>query len=856
MDIKAKIIELLARPDYAPAKASELVALLELSADAHKAIDEALAELLAAGAVVTIKQDKLCLPRDADLRVGRINFRQSGAAILIPEDGSDAIGVPAEETGVALQGDTVLVRLLPQGKSSWRGKGSRSAGASEGPTARVIRILRRARHQITGTLQRAKQLFHVIPDDPRIVRNIIVADPKSSSLKPAPKVGDKVVVRLEEWKQRHLNPQGEITEVIGRSHQPLTEHAALFITYALEKSFPEAVATQAKQVSVPVGESEVEGRLDLRQMPVFTIDPDDAKDFDDALHLERLEGGRLRVGIHIADVSAYVRPGSHLDREAQRRGNSTYLVGEVVPMLPHELSSGVCSLKEAEDRLTKSVLVTFGPKGEVEKVDFARSVIRSIKRLTYKQAKLFLDEDDLEKIRQAPPPPAHQTGFAGRPLKAMGAQEMKLLQSHIRQMWSIAKRLRQQRMRSGSLDLEMPEAKIYIDAEGYPDRIERVSHDESHQLVEEFMLMANEAVAEALNRQNFPCIHRVHPKPEAEKLDELRDNLQQMGIKVGDLNNSREVAKFLLLTREHPKGVFLRGLFLRSLKQACYRASPDGHFGLSKTDYTHFTSPIRRYADLIVHRVFDAYLYRNALPTAPKVLEATYNVASLQRIAEHISQTEQNSTEAERQSVKNRLLEYFERESKRTPRRAFEAVITDVKNHGFFVELVESMAFGFIHVSGLTNDFYMLSADGQSLVGRKTQMSFAIGDKVRVEVAQVDRFKRQIDFVLLRAEGQTQPPIPRHKTAPAARRSVAAAALVKAPAAPANRSRQREESGASFGLRHGRMPDSALTGGEGGELPLRMARRESKPAVASGRRGGKPQNRPPASSGSRRRRRR
>lgn len=770
MSLKERILELLGQPDYTPLKSPEIFDRIEakyIPQSAKQEFDRSIKELLDHGEVVMVKNDRLCLPRDADLLAGRIHFRQSGTALVFPEDGSEPIGIPAEETGVAMHGDTVLLRLVPaNNQRRYRmGPRGRAIFADQERLGKVIRILMRARTKITGTLAREKNFYHVIPDDPRIIRNILVADPKAHPLSSAqgpgiPKVGDKVVIELGEWKQKHLNPEGKIVGILGRSHEPKTEHAAIFVQYSLEKDFPVEVEAEARKVSIPVTNEQREGRLDLRAMPVFTIDPDDAKDFDDALHMERLEGGRLRVGIHIADVSAYVKTGGALDREAQRRGNSTYLVGEVVPMLPHALSSGVCSLKEGEDRLTKSVLVTFDPRGEIERTEYANTVIRSIKRLSYKQAKIFLDEDDFEKIRNTPPPPAHLTGFPGKPLKTLNNNEMRTLQSHIRQLWSLARRLRSKRMRAGSLDLDMPESKIYLDAKGYPERIVRVEHDESHQLVEEFMLLANEAVAKAFNRQHIAAIHRVHDMPDAAKLDELRETLITMGIRVGDMSSKREVAKFLEMTQSHPKGVYLRGLFLRSLKQACYRASPDGHYGLAMQDYAHFTSPIRRYADFIVHRIFDGYLYRNALPTAPKTPPPTYNVGSLQQIAAHISLTEQNSTEAERQSVKNRLLEFFELETKKTPKNRFEAVITDVKNHGVFVELTESMAWGFIHVSTLQSDFYVLSDDGQALVGRKTQRRLAIGDKVLVEVEKVDRFKRQMDFAFAKESDRTLPPIP------------------------------------------------------------------------------------------------
>ena len=307
-----------------------------------------------------------------------------------------------------------------------------------------------------------------------------------------------------EWKQRHLNPEGEIVDVLGKTHQPDAEFKAILYKYDLDPSFPASVEKQTKKIPSSVQPEDIGNRKDCRELFTFTIDPNDAKDFDDALSLEELDDNKVRIGVHIADVSGYVKPNSPLDIEAQKRGNSTYLVGTVIPMLPHALSNGLCSLVEAEDRLTKSCFITFSPKAEIVDVEFANTVIRSNKRLTYAQAFAFMTEKDLEKVRQMPLPPKHQTGSTGRPLEDLSEGEMKALQAHIGGLWHIASQLRAKRFRKGSLDLEMTEVKIYVDEDGYSDRTEKQSHDKSHQLIEEFMLAANEQIARVMKRQNFP----------------------------------------------------------------------------------------------------------------------------------------------------------------------------------------------------------------------------------------------------------------------------------------------------------------------------------------------------------------
>jgi len=440
MKLHDRILALLRAPHYVPLTEPEIVRALGLARKERNALNLEIRQLLGAGELVQIKNDKLCLPRDADLATGRIQFRQGGSAYVVRERGpsepeKEAVQIPAENTGVAIHGDRVVVRLSDELSSP---RGGRHGGE---PMGRVIRILERTHETLTGNLQRTKLFFYVAPDDPRFVHDICVPDPAGSGVFPVPTIGDKVVVRLDEWTQRNVNPEGTIIARLGRTHEPRAELAAIYHKYRLAPDFPDDVLREARALPVRVGIAELFGRLDYRAVPTFTIDPDDAKDFDDALSVETLPNGDLRVGIHIADVSSYVRAGTALDAEAQRRGNSTYLVGTVVPMLPHELSNGLCSLVEGEDRLTKAVLLTFR-KGRLFNTAFANTVIRSRKRLTYHQAYALLTEDSLDKIRRLPLPPAHQTGSTGRALSDLRREELADLQHWIRQLWAIALRLR------------------------------------------------------------------------------------------------------------------------------------------------------------------------------------------------------------------------------------------------------------------------------------------------------------------------------------------------------------------------------------------------------------------------------
>ena len=750
---------LLISPDYVPARMDEIAQQIDLSTKRELGqLQKIVHKRLQEGTLAKVKKERLCLPKDADLVGGIINFRQSGSAVITVEvpgkKDPEVYEVRAEDTHVAMHRDRVLARKVSQHRGRYRNQRNRTKRGqpSEDRTyVKVIQILDRANSQIVGTLKRSSHSWYVVPDDPRLVQDILVPEPAKLKMKTKPKVDDKVVVKVLEWKQRHLNPEGTIIDVLGKSHHPLAEYKGILIKHDLDPGFPDNVMEEVKALPSRVRKVDIEGRMDCRNLYTITIDPEDAKDFDDAVTLEEQPDGSRRVGIHIADVSAYVKPKTALIREAKKRGNSTYLVGTVIPMLPHALSNGVCSLVEAKDRLTKSVFLTFDKKNTVIKTEFANTVIHSRKRLTYEQAYALLNIDDVEKIKEIPLPAAHQTDFTGRALNGMPDDEIGFLRDLVGKFWDIAKSLRESRMKKGSLDLEMTEVKIFVDAEGYADRMETVQHDESHQLIEEFMLAANEAAAKAIDGAQLPCLYRVHDSPDGEKLGELEETMASFGIPTGDLSNRKHIVSLLKKLKTHPQGYTLKVHVLRSLRQACYRASSDGHYGLCKEDYTHFTSPIRRYSDLIVHQTFDRLLKRMKLPTASAKLDARYSAAQLVGIGEHISITERNSQEAERESVKIKLLEYFDRQVTAEEKVPMEAVITDLKNHGMFIEVTSCMAFGMIRLSSLKDDLYILSGDGQSLRGRRKHREFRVGDKVSVIIETVDRYKRQMNFTI--AEG-------------------------------------------------------------------------------------------------------
>ena len=552
---------------------------------------------------------------------------------------------------------------------------------------------------------------------------------------------DKVLAQFVRWDPPARIPMCKIIRVLGPSDDPLTDHKGILAKYGLSGTFPDKVNKEADSCPEQVSAEDIKNRKDLRNVFTLTIDPLDARDFDDALSVEELKNGECEIGVHIADVSHYVQPGGALDREAQRRGNSTYLVGEVVPMLPHRLSSGICSLVEGEERLVKSVFFVFSKEGKVIRSKISESVILSDKRLTYEQAGLFLRENDLEAIKSAKPPPSRYSGNPGKTLDEISNTLLKNLQLNIRKIASLASLLRTERMRKGSLDLESMEVKILVDDKGEPEKILQSESDESHHMIEEFMLLANERVAVELRKQKLPGVFRVHPDPDPENLEELRAFLQIFGISCGELTGRKEVTKMLNAMNKHPLAQVLRIKFLRSLKQACYRSTPDGHYGLAKNDYLHFTSPIRRYADLIVHRTIEGHVRGNK--------RKKIDMTRLEGTAKHLSVTERNSVDAERESVKDKLLLYYKRDLGKKPPVIHRAMITEISRRGFFIELIETLARGFVPIRTLPRDLgYRVSSNGTALVARNPKLRLKLGQEIGVQIDKVFISDKQLDFRL------------------------------------------------------------------------------------------------------------
>jgi ribonuclease R len=700
--IREQILALLASPNYRPLDKSELAKALGRKSGVRMGLNQALRELERSGEIARIRKNRYVLPAEADLVTGTLSIHQAGYGFLITQKPGDPdIFVAAENTGTAMHSDRVVVRITRDPAYA------RAKGRREG---RVIRILERAHDTIVGTLQHSRNFYYVVPDDPRIVHDVYVQVPPRAPLPKVPTRGDKVVVRLEAWESRHVNPEGDIIELLGPASAPGVDMLSIIRKYDLPTDFPRDVVDEVNRVSETVDARKLDGREDLRKKFIITIDPDDARDFDDAIQVENFDNGGWQLGVHIADVAAYVEPGSALDREARRRGNSVYLPDRVMPMLPERLSNGVCSLNPGVDRLTHSVFITFDKNGVAKRARFAKSVIRSAQRLTYKQAYGILKSSARDQLSE---------------------------QLHL--AWRLASLLRRKRFEHGSLDLDFPEVKVRLDETGKPVRLERIDNDESHQLIEECMLAANEAVARELKMRAVPTIYRVHENPDPEKLAEYREFVLSFSYKVGDLTHRAELQRLLASIRGKPEEQALKIGLLKSLKRARYAPQPLGHYGLAKPNYLHFTSPIRRYADLVVHR---------ALAERRRKHQSRIDMGQIASIAEHISTTERIAADAEIEAVRMKKLEFFQRQLDQRNPQVFRAAIVDVRNYGLVVELPDALITGLVHVSSLANDFYLFEPTQRRLIGRRSRKRFGVGDEVRVFVVRVDAFKRQVDFAI------------------------------------------------------------------------------------------------------------
>ena len=652
-------------------------------------------------------------PRETGTMTGELHMARNGAGFLVDPRTNEATWIEREDLGTALVGDTVTIKVKPPRPSRGFRGGAHESGKS-GPEGHIIRIDARAPRVIVGTLVSLGRFTRVQPLSPTYRQEFLVPDAAGA------KVGDRVVMRFVRWDNPRLAPEGEITDVIGPADDPSLDTRAVMEQYDLPAEFPPEVLAEAERVGVD--EASLEGRLDLRKKFIFTCDPESARDYDDALSLEVDRKGNRILGVHIADVSHFVTPKSALDREAYRRSTSVYLVDKVVPMLPEQLSNGVCSLVPHKDRLAFSTFLTFDAKGNCIARRFAKSVIRSKARYTYEQV--------MAAIAGTEPP-------AGKKAVLKANARKVVLGIH-----ALAQQLRKNRFDQGALDMDVPEADIQVDAKGMMTGIVVRPYDESHQMIEECMVAANEAVAKELWTKGVKILARLHEAPDAEKLEELRGNLAKLGISCGDLSYQANLAKFLKRIKNTPLEGVLSVMVLRSMKRALYSAKEIGHFGLAKKFYAHFTSPIRRYPDLVLHRQLASWIAGEG---------GRLDLGWLNTAALHCSEREQNADDAERsldEIKKFRFLQQVLDNPASGLDNCFEAVVSKCTRYGLFVDLPDLAVGGMVHVSLLSNSYVRWNDFNETLEGGGKV--WKPGTKMNVRVEKIDFDRRLIDFAPVR----------------------------------------------------------------------------------------------------------
>ncbi|NLE66880.1 MAG: VacB/RNase II family 3'-5' exoribonuclease [Lentisphaerae bacterium] len=682
-----------------PLSAEDMALKLGVRPGMRKHLRAVLERMVRDGELVRVRKTHFALGRPLDLVTGAIQCTRGGDGFVLPSDGSPDVFVPRGNLGTALPGDTVVVRLDP----------APARGRDVSRTGKVIRIADRTRKAIAGTLRATRNFFYVAPIDPAYTQDFYVPDPKDA------KVGDRVIIQFSDWEHRHVNPEAEILEVIGPASNPSLDTLTIIRHYGFPDKFPSDALREAEQAPRHAGAPGV--RADFRDRFVFTIDPETARDFDDAISLGRDGDGRRVLGVHIADVSHFIPPGGPMDREARRRGNSVYFPDTVLPMLPEQLSNGLCSLRPNEDRLAFSAIITFSDAGVPVKREFRKSIIRSRLRLTYEQALAALKAPE----------------GAGCPEARMGAEAVAL----VKRVGALSQQLRARRFAASALDMDMPEYEIVMGADGMISEIRQHLTDPAHQLIEECMIAANEAVDLELSGRGYELLRRVHEPPKPEKIRDLSANLAALGFHPGDLTKRRALAAFLKSIKGHTLEFEAMLMTLKSMKRAVYSPVPAGHFGLAKRFYAHFTSPIRRYPDLVVHRVLHASLAARANP---------YSHLDLASLGLACSRAEQAADQAEKALEEIKKYRFLEQQISRHKPLVYDATIMKVMNFGMFVELKQLQIQGLVHVSTMSPGFVPFDAKAQALTAGGRRYRF--GEAVRVIPVSADFDKRQVDFVL------------------------------------------------------------------------------------------------------------
>lgn len=697
--IKKQIEKILEKSPTRGYKSKEISKKLNIKSDEeYNNLKHILAELYRQGKLIK-KGKRYLLARDANQIIGILQMTKNGYGFVVPEpkDGED-IFISERNLGTAFNGDKVLVEIFAR----YRGKNQ------EGE---IVKVIERGTEEFVGKLQAYRGVYFVIPDDNLIHRDFFIPE----DLIHGAKHGDKVVVRLLEWPNPKVNPVGEIIEILGKPLDHTTEMLSIARSFKIRTKFPEEVLDEANQFSEETIKKEIPNRLDIRDKIVFTIDPVDAKDFDDALSIEPIDKDRFLVGVHIADVSFFVKENSALDLEARKRGTSVYLVNYVVPMLPEALSNKWCSLVPFEDRLCFSVFMEMNKKAEVLNYRIEKTVINNKRRYTYEEVEEIL-----------------KTG--------KGDFAEQLLQLN-----ELAKILFKKRIQSGGIDFTTDEVQFILDPDGIPIEVRKKEHLQSHKLIEDFMLLANKIIAKEGKKfednKKVPFIYRIHDVPDEEKISQLASFVNSLGYKLNIAGGvkSKTLQKLLEQVKGKPEEILVNEVMIRAMAKAEYSEKNIGHYGLAFQFYTHFTSPIRRYPDLIVHRLIKEYQGEVNNRRSNELKKNIPDICKTSSIAERIAM------EAEREAVKFKQVQFM----KNKVGEEFDGIISGVQAFGIFVELIENLAEGLVRLKNMPGDIYFYDENKYALVGRLNKQVYRLGDLVRVRVIGVNEERNEIDFELV-----------------------------------------------------------------------------------------------------------
>lgn len=685
---------------YVPMKEKEMAAFMQVSGQEREDFRKILQTLVSEGKIQLTRQGRFVKP-DVNKPVGIFIGHAKGFGFVEVEGYEEDFYIPEDKTGGAFHMDRVQIECLPAGKGKRR-------------EASVVRILERGMKQVVGTYEQSSSFGFVIPDNVKIGRDIFVPAERSKGAV----TGHKVVVELTSYGDEAHKPEGRVVEILGHMNDPGVDIMTVIRSYNLPLEFGEKVMNQAARVPETVSEADRAGRIDLRDLQMVTIDGEDAKDLDDAVSLYRDGKGLFHLGVHIADVANYVQENSALDWEALERGTSVYLVDRVIPMLPHRLSNGICSLNQGVDRLTLSCMMTIDEKGEVKDYQIAETVIRVDRRMSYTSVKRILEERDEEERK-----------------------EYESLVPMLEQMKELAAVLRKRRHRRGSIDFDFAESKIILDENGHPVEIKPYERNVATKIIEDFMLAANETVAQHFFWLEVPFVYRTHEKPDPDKIRKLSTFIRNFGYHIkltGDEVHPKELQKLLDLIEDTKEETMISRLTLRSMKQAKYTVECTGHFGLACQYYCHFTSPIRRYPDLQIHRIIKEQL-RGKL-TEERI---SHYMDKLSEVAKHASQMERRAAEAERETDKRKKAEYMEEHID----EVYEGVISGITQWGLYVELPNTVE-GLIHVSMLPGDYFYYDESTYEMVGRESGIVYKLGQRITVQVKAADRMTGTVDFVI------------------------------------------------------------------------------------------------------------